>query len=67
MIFLDLSEGMENCKMSGKNQGKVGILRWMISGNPVYPYNGQAPVQASYAFWRQLLDFFVVVLFLLTM
>ena len=26
-----LSEGMENCKMSGKNQG---ILRWMISGNP---------------------------------
>ena len=33
MIFfvLDLSEGMENCKMSGKNQG---ILKWMISGNP---------------------------------
>ena len=30
MIYL--SEGMENCKMSGKNQG---ILRWMISGNPV--------------------------------
>ena len=22
-IFFDLSEGMENCKMSGKNQGKV--------------------------------------------
>ena len=21
--FLDLSEGMENCKMSGKNQGKI--------------------------------------------
>ena len=20
--------------MSGKNQGKVGILKWMISGNP---------------------------------
>ena len=31
MIFFDLSEGMENCKMSGKNQG---ILKWMISGNP---------------------------------
>ena len=31
MIFLDLSEGMENCKMSGKSQG---IVRWMISGNP---------------------------------
>ena len=31
MIF-DVSEGMENCKMSGKSQG---ILRWMISGNPV--------------------------------
>ena len=30
MIF-DLSEGMENCKMSGKSQG---ILRWMISDNP---------------------------------
>ena len=29
--FLDLSEGMENYKMSGKKQG---ILRWMISGNP---------------------------------
>ena len=26
-----LSEGMENCKMSGKSQG---ILRWKISGNP---------------------------------
>ena len=27
---------MENCKMSGKNQGKVGgILRSVISGNPV--------------------------------
>ena len=23
MIFLDLSEGMENCKILGKNQGKV--------------------------------------------
>ena len=31
--FLDLSEVMENCKMSGKSQG---ILRWMISGNPDY-------------------------------
>ena len=29
--FFDVSEGMENCKMSGKSQG---ILRWMISGNP---------------------------------
>ena len=28
----DLLEGMENCKMSGKNQE---ILRWMINGNPV--------------------------------
>ena len=35
MIFLDLSEGMENCKMSGKKSGKSqGILKWMISGNP---------------------------------
>ena len=31
MIFFYLSEGMENCKMSGKSQG---ILKWMISGNP---------------------------------
>ena len=31
MICFDLSEGMENCKMSGKSQG---ILKWMISGNP---------------------------------
>ena len=23
-FFFDLSEGMENCKKSGKNQGKVG-------------------------------------------
>ena len=23
MIFFELSEGMENCKMSGKNQGNV--------------------------------------------
>ena len=30
-MFFYLSEGMENCEMSGKNQG---ILRWMISGNP---------------------------------
>ena len=30
-IFLDLSEGMENCKLSGKSQG---ILRWMISVIP---------------------------------
>ena len=30
MIFY-LSEGMENCKISGKNQG---ILKWMLSGNP---------------------------------
>ena len=28
-----LSDGMENCKMTGKNQG---ILRWMISGNPLF-------------------------------
>ena len=31
MIFLDLSEGMKTCKMSGKSQG---ILKWMINGNP---------------------------------
>ena len=31
MIVFDLSEGMENLKMSGKSQGS---LRWMISGNP---------------------------------
>ena len=30
-FVLDLSEGMANCKMSGKSQG---IWRWMISGNP---------------------------------
>ena len=30
--FFDLSECMENCEMSGKNQG---ILKWMLSGNPV--------------------------------
>ena len=29
--FFYLSEGMENCKMSGKSQG---ILKWMISGHP---------------------------------
>ena len=28
--FFYLSEGMENCKMSGKSQG---ILKWMISVN----------------------------------
>ena len=34
MIFY-LSEGLENCKMSGKNQREVReFLRWMISGNP---------------------------------
>ena len=32
MIFY-LSAGMENCKMSGKSRG---VLRWMISGNPVH-------------------------------
>ena len=32
ILFLDLSEGMENCGMSGKSQG---ILKWMISGDPV--------------------------------
>ena len=26
-FFFDLSEGMENCKKSGKNQGKVGEFR----------------------------------------
>ena len=31
MIFFDVSEGMENCKMSGKNWG---TLRWMIHGKP---------------------------------
>ena len=30
-FFFDLSEGMENCKKSGKNQG---ISRWMASDNP---------------------------------
>ena len=35
MIFsLIRQEGMENCKISGKNHGKVGILCWMVSGNP---------------------------------
>ena len=33
-FFFHLSEGMENCKISGKSQG---ILRWMISGNPGIP------------------------------
>ena len=33
--FFYLSKGIEICKMSGKNHGKVRILRWMISsGNP---------------------------------
>ena len=32
---------MENCKMSGKNQG---IFRWMISGNPVKEF---APLWAN--------------------
>ena len=33
--YFYLSEGMENCRMSGKKSGKSqGILRWMISGNP---------------------------------
>ena len=27
VFFFDLSEGMENCKKSGKNQGKVGEFR----------------------------------------
>ena len=26
-FFFDLSEGMQNCKKSGKNQGKVGEFR----------------------------------------
>ena len=30
-MFFNLSEGMENCKKSGKSQG---ILKWMISENP---------------------------------
>ena len=39
MIFY-LSEGMENCKISGKKSGKSqGILRWMISGNPAFFLN----------------------------
>ena len=29
-----LSEGMKNCRMSGKSGKSQGILRWMISGNP---------------------------------
>ena len=32
-LFIDLSEGMENCKMSRKSQG---ILMWMISGYPEF-------------------------------
>ena len=31
VFFFDLSEGIENCKMSGKSQG---ILKWTIGGNP---------------------------------
>ena len=27
VFFLDLSEGMENCKKSGKSRGKVGEFR----------------------------------------
>ena len=34
-FFLSLSEGMENCKMSGKNHGKSqGILKWILSTCP---------------------------------
>ena len=34
MIFFRICRGgLENCKMSGKSQG---ILKWMISGNPLY-------------------------------
>ena len=33
-MTFDLSEGLENCKMSGKNRKCQGILRWMISDNP---------------------------------
>ena len=36
VFFLDLSEGMENCKITGKSQG---ILKWVISGNPESPLN----------------------------
>ena len=39
MIFLYLSEGMENCKMSGKSGKSQGILRWKISGNPVLAFS----------------------------
>ena len=37
---LDLSEGRENCKMSGKSRG---ISRWMISSNPEH-ITHQGPV-----------------------
>ena len=31
---------MENCKISGKNQGKSqGILKLIISGNPVHGFH----------------------------
>ena len=39
MTFFHLSEGMENCKIVREKSGKSqGILRWMISGNPVYSW-----------------------------
>ena len=33
VFFFDLSEGMENCKKSGKNQGKVREFRggWQVT------------------------------------
>ena len=37
--FYYLSEGMENCKMSGKSGKSQGILKWMISDNPVTATN----------------------------
>ena len=38
-LFLDLAEGMENCKMLGKSGKSQGMLKWMISGNPDVIYD----------------------------
>ena len=43
MIF-DLSEGMKNCKKSGKSQG---ISRWMISGNTAFRSNPKFSTDAT--------------------
>ena len=36
MIFFYLSEGIENCKMSGKNQGKSGNFEVDDKWQPCY-------------------------------